>query len=180
MPVPAPDLGGLIVIFWAMMSVPIILGLIATILASSAGADAVLQLSRGRHLLAIALGSFLGSLCLAGVVAGGMLFTDSLGAAILLVPESLGAAILLVLVASVAGGLIGFQSAKLLSKSLNCYTCKACGARFRSQFASRECRRCAEDADRIAIATALVGSSSPIREGSPTAVQPERWRGRTF
>src|SRR5262245_1383207 len=117
------------------MSVPILLGAIVTIVASNFGAEHVVQLSRVRHFLATMIGSLVGWLCLVGFLAG------LLGVGLLFI-ASQGDLIALALLASICGAVIGFQSAKLVSRSLTWYTCKTCGARFRSQFVIRKCQPC--------------------------------------
>jgi hypothetical protein len=149
---PCPDVRGIPLIFFMMMSAPLMLGAIGILLASSTGAQDVVRLPAGRHLLATAFGTLLGCLTLAGIVS-----------VWLFVKESVEATILLLLVAALAPGVIGYQSAKQLSLTLNVYTCRSCGVRFRSRFASRQCEGCAEAMERAMAEWPMRNVSTDIR-----------------
>lgn len=149
---PVVDVRGMAMMFLMMMSAPLMLGAIGILLASSTGAQDVVRLPPGRHLLATASGTLLGCLTLAGII-GVWLF----------VRESVEGTLLLLLVAALAPGVIGFQSAKHLSLTLNVYTCRSCGVRFRSRFASQLCGECAEAMDSAMEERPLGSSSVDIR-----------------
>jgi len=151
------------VIFVVILAVPVLLGVIGTILASSCGAEAIVHLSKGRHFVATAIGSFVGVLGLAGVLWGGLLFLDVLSGFTEKGPI-LGGFIALIVVAPLSGGLLGYQAARLLSSKLNWYTCKSCGARFRSQWVGTQCRLCEVEAVRVADERALSPSSTHIQK----------------
>ena len=139
-------------LFWIVVGV-IPLGLIVIGLAGYAGAESEAELPRARHLLAATTGSAVGRLCLGGVVWVGLPVADSC-AGLLVLP----------LLAVVLGYLAAYHTARFISRILNRYTCCDCGVTFRSCYPARECRLCAEDADRVAIRRALAGFATRFHE----------------
>src|SRR5437016_4844365 len=67
-----PDLRGLVVVYWAALAVPLLLGVVATLLAGSEGAAAGPHLPAGRRMAAATAGGLAGCLALAGVAFAGL------------------------------------------------------------------------------------------------------------
>lgn len=150
---PAPDFRELELVGWALLSLPILSGAIATLLAASSGAQAALHLSRSRHVLAMMIGGAIGWTVLAGL----------LGVCLFVANSPLGR-IVVVLLASVLGALTAYRIAKFASTKLNCYKCQSCGVRFRSQYPSHQCKQCTELSDRFETQSALANFSALYQE----------------
>jgi hypothetical protein len=160
---PALDFGPLILIVWTIIAVPALLGAIATILASSCGAQAVAHLPGARHFLATVIGGAVGCLCIVGVLWLGLLLLNSV-ASVVAGAIMLFGLIAVLLSAPLAGGLLGYQVGKFVSSQLNWYRCRTCGASFRSKHVRQQCLQCAEVADRIAVERACARGWTNIRE----------------
>src|SRR5688500_14371697 len=134
--IPVPDFGGVCVIIWAIMSVPILsVVVVGIMLGSNVGAEAVVRLPPGRRCLACTFGCVVGFLCFGGFFVFGLFFVNDL--------------IALTILSSVSSVLLAYQSARFISCQLNWCTCLTCGVRFRSPFISHECRPCAKEADGV-------------------------------
>ena len=159
-----PDFRGLVICFWSVLSVPIILGMTATLLAASDGANSPVRLPRGRRALATTVGGVIGPFVLAAMVCVTLYAIDGLGSAIVLSGLPIG-----ILVGSALGVLAAYQTARILSLNLNWYRCKTCGARFRARYATDRCERCEKRAEQEEVARALAGLAAhthelPVRE----------------
>lgn len=133
---PSPDLRVLSLFIWTICAVPFLVGTFIMALASSSGAEGVVSLTQGRHLLATTTGIVLGGLCLVGSLLIGALWIES--------------ATWLVLFSFLAPGLacvLAYQSAKIVSVRLARYRCKVCGVRYFSRFAKDRCDFHAEELD---------------------------------
>jgi hypothetical protein len=108
----APNFAGLAVLVLMIISPYVLFGVIAAIVASSAGAESSGLLSRKQHFWASAWGSLLGCLCFCAFVA--------LGSAM---AKDVVDLIALVLLGSLPGGVVGFKSAKCFGSRL-----RRCGA----------------------------------------------------
>jgi len=149
----APNLDFLWVIVAVVYGVPILFGSTIIIWASSVGAQSVARLALDRRLLAMSVGVLTGLLVFAGVFVA--VFSSMHGTLLSLLPPTL--------LATMFGALTAFKASAKLNANLNHYKCKNCGARFRRQFVSDRCDRCAESADRSAPRRDRIATQQAIR-----------------
>lgn len=147
-----PDFGILSFLFWALVSVPLVVCAVITILASNAGAQAEYQLPLGRHLYATLVGSVAGLLFFcATIIFGQWIATAVSGSFFAIVAVMLP----IVVFATLLGSYSGFQLSKRMSAGLNVYQCAHCAVRFRANFPSDTCTTCAATSDRVNLSMAL-------------------------
>ena len=150
-----PDLSGLVFLFWAVMSFPLLLGTIAIFLSGAEGASAGCQLARGRWSLAVAVAGAIGCSVLGGAAAAGWL---------VIVWAGLAGFLLALLVGSALGGLVAYRVAWMVGVRLCRYRCRACGGRFRSLSPAAWCPLCAEERERVAVGRALAEFPTRLRD----------------
>jgi len=156
----APDFGPLVLIVWTILSIPIVLAGIATLLAGSTGADAAAKLTKGRHLLATMCGTLAGWLVLAGFLLLGL----QVVAALRDIATALVSLGIVLLLASVLAATAGYWIGKAFGVMLTRYKCMSCGGVFRTNVWSPKCKMCIAEDDRSAAEWAHDNFESKIRE----------------
>jgi hypothetical protein len=151
---PGPDFRPVELLFWVVLSGPIMLGMLAAALASCAGAEEGVRLPRGRYLVVAAVGTVVGWSCLAWAFALGLP----------LVGVSCFALLLLPIPAAGVACLAAYVMATVLGGAVNWYRCATCRVWFRSLHPATQCPRCAAEADRAATDQALAEFASRVRD----------------
>jgi hypothetical protein len=131
----APDLSGLFFFIKLVLAVPLLLGVVTTLLAGVEGASAGPHLRAGRRLVAAAAGGLVGCFTFAGAALVGLhaaLRTDA----------GLAGCFLAIFMAAVLGLLVAFLTARATAARLNRYRCAECRERFRAQWPVARCPRC--------------------------------------
>ena len=163
-----PDFSAVYVFLGAILAVPLLLGITATILAGSEGANSGSHLTTGRHLLATAAGGTVGCVILTGATYGGLSVVVNMEGL-----EGFFGCFLTVFVASGLGLCTAYATARAIGSNLDRYRCKTCGVRFRSPYARKHCPRCAEAIDQVESGRALAEFSARCRRliGRTTATK---------
>ena len=126
---------------------------LATLVASSSGAKASAALPWGRHTRAVA----------AGLLAGWGALAVLTCSAMALIPGC-SAALAVLLVGTVAGVAVGRSVARAVAARLTQYSCRRCGANFRSLTPAEDCAPCASAREAAEVAQALAQFGDRYRE----------------
>jgi hypothetical protein len=115
---PAPDFRGVIVAFWAMMSMPVFIGAIIILLAGCTGVEAGPRLGKLRYLVAMTVSGALGWLTFGVIFALGLWIGGLLAVEWIPSPWQFLYVIILIMASTFLGASAAYQAGRLMNRTL--------------------------------------------------------------